>query len=537
MESMREIFSRLVMEFEEHHLPITLEIGENGEHVEDGEDGEDGQKSSRISMSELYSKCYLAVDDRLELAPLKTMSRDHLNNLFIEFTYTLDLDREVFSVDDAAHFQLSKIPRGFRWIEYLDIDSSGRRILAPDTPKDVVGNIEWKPDVGEKSRTLPENTNVQFMTPKTSISASWAPKQRLLLTTFQAVRHAYREILDRFILSWRPDDFSFREIAFALLSLAAGEVSFECPKTLDKSLSKVKSYYLAPDRRFQSSQRAFLPAFLGESHLPGVESGSAPKEPIFSFGHVLISLTSHLDLADVEEVSVAEIVNIGLDQGLTDFHALVFSILDFVLVQVKVEKNESVLIERSPLVSLFHFNNETSHYALGPRSRSKFKGSGLSLDHPSFVALTHFFEAAANQSVMGTKSSIFPNEILAMIMQFSDSQTYHTLAKVSSFCRKVACSRFRFNRDYVVIDVDKEHDHFILEDMYSVERIQSVLSLDVRERFDLHPDPKKDELELNPIIGVASVKRASIMDSVALLFSNIKPKEPFCAKSIRFPQL
>lgn len=531
---MREIFSRLVMEFEEHHLPITLETGENGEHVEDGEDG---RKSSRISMSELYSKCYLAVDDRLELAPLKTMSRDHLNNLFIEFTYTLDLDREIFSVDDAAHFRLSKIPRGFRWIEYLDIDSSGRRILAPDTPKDVVGIIEWKPDVGEKSCTFPENTNIQVITPRTSISATWAPKQRLLLTTFQAIRHAYREILDRFILSWRPDDFSFREIAFALLSLAAGEISFECPKTLDKSLSKVESYYLAPDRRFQSSQRAFLPAFLGESHLPGVESGSAPKETIFSFGHVLISLTTRLDLVDVKELSVAEIVNIGLDQGLTNFHALVFSILDFVLVQVKVEKNGSVHIERSPLMSLFHFNDETSHYALGPRSRSKFKGSGLSLDHSSFIALTHFFEAAANQSVVGTKSSIFPNEILAIIMRFSDAQTYHTLAKVSSFCRRMASTRFRFSRDYVVIDVDREHDHFTLEDMYLGKRIQSVLSPNVRERFDLHPDPNKDELELNPIIGITSVKRASIMDSIALLFSNIKPKDPFCEKSIRFPQL
>lgn len=150
-----------------------------------------GQEDAAIPKSELYSRSYLAIDDRLERTPMLTMSPDHLNDLFIEFTYTLDLDREVFSVDDAAHFNLSKIPRGEQWIKYVDVDDEGRRILLPDTPKEIIANVEWKPDVGEAPQALPGDYHVKMVTPITSIDGPGAPRRHLLLTAFRGALGAY----------------------------------------------------------------------------------------------------------------------------------------------------------------------------------------------------------------------------------------------------------------------------------------------------------------------------------------------------------
>lgn len=525
LESMKEVYSRLAQEFEEHHLPIESDFGEKND-----------LKGTSIAESELYSKHFLAIDDRLQGPPLQTMSKGHLNNLFIEFTYTLDLDRGILSVDDAAHFRLSKIPRVSQWIEYLDLDSRYRRALESDTPEDIIGNLEWRPDMENEIRLLPENINVHYVMPKISLGpAAFVPKQELLVYTFQAVRHVYREVLDRFILSWRPDDFSFREMAFALLSLAAGEISYECPKILDSS-HRAAGYYLLPDRG-QPPQQGFLPTFLGESHLPGMMSGSAPMETIYSFGNVLIYLTSRLDLLDVEEASITKVINAGLDRGLSNFCALAFSILDFVLLQVITEQDGTLRVERSPLMSLFHFDDKSSSYALGPRSRAPFEGSELDLDQVSFVALIRFFNAAGNKSVMSATSSILPNEILAIIMKFSNIQTYHALAKVSSSCREIACTRFRLNEDYAVVGVGQGHKQFTLEDLHSGDRVQSTLSSHGHDVLDIGKYVSDDDMALNPIVGVAGVQRASIVDPVSMIFSGLKPKDPISEKLGRYPKL
>jgi len=55
---MREIYTRLALQFEEHHLPVTVEVG---------------QGDAEISKEEVYSRGYLTIGDRLRRAPLLTM--------------------------------------------------------------------------------------------------------------------------------------------------------------------------------------------------------------------------------------------------------------------------------------------------------------------------------------------------------------------------------------------------------------------------------------------------------------------------------
>ena len=517
---MRAIFTRIVQEYEEFHLPVTVEVG---------------QEDVEVSESELYSKSYLALDDKLELPPLQTMSCNHLHNLFIEFTYTLDLDREIFTVDDAAHFQLSKIPRSSEWINYVTLDSSCRRILGPDTPKEIIADVEWKPGLQAEGSSLPEGSVLKMVTPKTSIDAMGAHRQHLLLATFKTVQQTYREVLERYILQWNPDGFSFREMAFAILSLATGEVAFECPKVLNRN-HRDEGYYVIPDKKLQPQKQKLLPQFLYENHVPGVEPGSAPLESTFWFGNVLVYLKSRLDLVDVEQASVAKVVKVGLDQDLKSFNALVFSILDFVLVQVDIGKEGTVHVKRSPLMVLFHFDDAKSHQANGPRSRCNSKSSRSEIESASFVALMRFFNAAANRSLVGTKSSILPNEVLTIILQFTDTQTYHALAKVSSYCRKMAITKFRLDDNYAVVGIQEEPGHFVLEDVHSGDKIESVLEAHENDPLRGSLGDGKDGLELNPVIGIADFNRPSIMSLITLIFSNVAPKDPLYTNKGRFPK-
>ena len=96
--------------------------------------------------------------------------------------------------------------------------------------------------------------------------------------------------------------------------------------------------------------------------------------------------------------------------------------------------------------------------------------------HNSFIALMHFFNAAGNQSLKGEKSSRLPNEVLPMIMQYSDMQTYRTLAKVPSCCREMACTRFRLNDDYAVVGIDQNPKRVILENVCSGKKKKVLLS-------------------------------------------------------------
>lgn len=517
---MRAIFTRIVQEFEELHLPVAVDVG---------------QEDVEVSESELYSKSFLALDDKLELPPLQTMSCNHLHDLFIEFTYTLDLDREIFTVDDAAHFQLSKIPRAGEWIKYVTLDSSGRRTLEPDTPKEIIGDVEWRPGVQAEGSSLPEGSVLKMVTPKTSVDATGTHRQHLLLATFKTVQRTYREVLERYTLQLNPDGFSFREMAFAILSLATGEVAFECPKVLDRGHRR-EGYYLIPDNKLQPQKQKLLPQFLHENHVPGVESGSAPLGSSFWFGNVLVYLTSRLDLVHVEQASVAKVVKAGLDQGLRRFNALVFSILDFVLVQVDIGQEGTAHVTRSPLMVLFHFDDANAHQTNGPRSRCDSEASRSEIESASFVAMMRFFNGAANRSLIGAKSSILPNEVLTIIMQFSDTQTYHSLAKVSSYCRKMALTKFRLDDNYAVVGMQQEPGRFVLEDIHSGDKIESVL--EARENDSLRGSlgDGKDGLVLNPVIGIADVNRPSIMSLITLIFSNVEPKDPLYTKKGRFPK-
>ena len=68
-----------------------------------------------------------------------------LNDVFIEWVYILDLDREIFSVNNGAHFKLEQIPH-VDWIAALADGELGDKIALPGVvPEDALANLVAEP--------------------------------------------------------------------------------------------------------------------------------------------------------------------------------------------------------------------------------------------------------------------------------------------------------------------------------------------------------------------------------------------------------
>ncbi|GKZ18463.1 hypothetical protein AbraIFM66951_003341 [Aspergillus brasiliensis] len=354
-------YAKLVEQFETQTLPVEVQSSR--------------EEYSSVALKERYAKSFWAVDDRLELPLLQTAVPELMNAWNIEWTYTLDLDREVLTVDHSLHLYLVKIPHAGDWIKYLGLDGRRRRAADRCTPEGVVANLCWKPKVNSASRDRYSHLDIKVAPLETFYDEGdiTDARESLLAAIFTRMHNRYRPVLDAYLAEGDPSCFSFREMAFAMLSIAAGEITLECSRSFDQN-HQAEGYYLArqdvsPELTAPCYLPSVLPRFLHESHLPGVQSGSAPEGKIYWLRNVLVYLASRLDLVEVEEASVTEVVEAGLKQGLENFHAMVFSILDVVLLHVQKGPEGTVHVSRSPLLALVQFDDKNSKFANGPRTR------------------------------------------------------------------------------------------------------------------------------------------------------------------------
>ena len=242
---MRQIYSRLCQQFEEQLLPVEVTKCQN---------------EDAMSSAEQHAKCFLALDDRLVCPPIQTLLKR--NNLFIEWTYTIDLDRELLGVDDSVFFALAKIPRGRLWARFLGVEGR-RRTLRENTPKEIILSMTCPPVFDNQAKNRYRELSIKIVFPKAAMETGGilrSPHHYLLVDTFRAFHYNYRWLLDGHILRWAPDCFSFREIAFALLSLAAGEVTFQSKATLNRNYES-EGYFLFPERRFLITSRHYFQSY------------------------------------------------------------------------------------------------------------------------------------------------------------------------------------------------------------------------------------------------------------------------------------
>ncbi|RAH74688.1 uncharacterized protein BO66DRAFT_467381 [Aspergillus aculeatinus CBS 121060] len=562
LEALRSTFSRLVHQFETQCLPVAIQSID---------------EDSNASLAERYEMSYLALDDRLKSPPLQLMppewrSGDH------EWVYTIDLDKEIFSIDNAVHFRLSSIASDRNWTMYLGKDARRRRAPAKWTPSHVLADPTFKPQVNETLVEMFNRLKVEVVAPESFYLPQDISflRESFLASAFTRLQGHYRDLLDGSYLEWGPTDFPFREIAYAIVSLATGAVSFASISSLDANHKK-EGYYLVHGEKssysgFPSLRPTLLPRFLHESHYPGVEAGSAPRQTTYWLDSVLVHLVSGLDRVDIEEAAIAEAVGAGLEQGRKSFYAIVFSILDVILLRVQRKPCLTVLVKRSPLMTLFEFDDTNSSFARGPRNRlprnlgnvkeskdgtrshSNLRADDLTqpqshdrqLDDDAnksltmrlagkmkysivFVTLLRFFDAATYHDLEGAVSHVLPNETLATVMQFTDTQTYRTLSKLSAYCRKTSLSEFRLNDHCTIVDFDLHSTSYTLVDKRTGTQSTTRLCRAGSTRGC-------KELVLSPIIGIEGPSRRSIIDSVQLHFVNVPSREAPYTKTIAMPR-
>ncbi|KAI4156777.1 MAG: hypothetical protein L6R39_001032 [Caloplaca ligustica] len=255
-------------------------------------------------------------------------------DLFIEFTYTFDLDLEVFSVDNTAHFRLQNIPRNSAWMGALCQDQTHRRFVHPRlAPEHSLASL------AVDNRTLSPN-DIQYwetlttkqVTPKAECANVSA---RLRLRLFDIFEDSQMSSLRVTLLSWTADDLIFRELAFFILCLAAGGDNLaivDWRRILNSLWTEL--YGTVVHGHGSEGERELISSVGSGFHLQDLPVGSAPATSKYWFEGALVCLVPRLAQAGIMEKALADAVRYGRDEcGYASFNAVLISIADVVFLR------------------------------------------------------------------------------------------------------------------------------------------------------------------------------------------------------------
>ena len=397
-------------------------------------------------------------------------------NGWIEWTYTIDLDREVFSVDNGAHFRLNHIPRNDEWIEALFIDSRNNRYLLPHlVPAESVATLALDPPsftVSTDYAKLQTRTVKPRNLAHTPPSTCTGPKLRWML--FNIFQKSQQADLSLSLLGWQAQDLPFRELAFFILCLATGGENLALMDQRCVKRPYSEALYLGLMKEDSSELDIELATCLGVGyHMAGLPMGSAPEGTKYWFEGALISLVRQLDYPGILEAAIADAVEYGrANCTAVSFNAVLISIEHLVLIK-SLPDGTVDHTELLPLVLI------TSHISKDPRARysdqalDTFYAALEEHDEDSigdvkhitpvpvkevstrntFMALVQFFEATTLETLRPTEpnEARLPEEIFAMmLLNVSDIKTYNACLKVSRRFRLI-CQQRSLIMDNIVL--------------------------------------------------------------------------------------
>ncbi|KAL8720594.1 MAG: hypothetical protein Q9181_007887, partial [Wetmoreana brouardii] len=402
----------------------------------------------------------------------------------IEWVYTIDLDKEIFSIKNGAHFWLDRIP-GDKWIQSLVYESGEEDevIAVPDkVPAESIANPAIDNSVpGRGGMTAKYDRNSHLLLQKRTVSpkelAAIPPTRwhvailyRLLFTMLRGSLIAQLSIN---LLQWQPDDFAFREIAYAALCIAAGgkyttllpPARVQCEDRSPfgfipsrKTTQAAKEYgQQRDDQRDEVGKKGShdLPTFFGQlvsgSHLEGEPLGSSPDSTVYWFNGALVVLISRLYETGALEEGIDFVVRYHqIHSPDAAINAVLFSIEHLAFVKSFPDGR----VQHTSIMPLFEIDSHRSLDAQNRYTKSHLEyvartnhrverytdeeAGEYDLDSPNtpfashitdlayvrgrstatFDALYHFFEAINRGRMPSTKlhQGCFPNEIYTTII-------------------------------------------------------------------------------------------------------------------------
>ena len=422
---------------------------------------------------------WAAFDDRLlrDAPPYHVLG---FNDTIVKWTYTIDLDREIFSVNSAAHFHLNRIPRNEVWSQALFKDTYGSRFLLPQlVPAESVATLVLDPPIFAVS-TKYAKLQTRLVKPKNldGIPPSQLTGPKLRWELFNIFQESQQANLSVNLLGWQAQDLPFRELTFFILCLAAGG---EHLALLDQRRI-IKPYpealYLGLTTNDSSEPDIELATCLGVGyHMAGLPIGSAPGESKYWLEGALICLVPRLDYPGILEEAIADAIEYGRAEcTASSFHAVLISIEHLVL--LRSFPNGTVdHTEVLPLVHIYSHRSKGSHtrydeqalealhagHCGQKKSQENEEDQIINDDEEeddaesieplpirdvsiraTFMALVLFFETTILETLrpIQQNEARLPDEICELVLRnVSDIKTYNSCLKVSRRFRLICQQR------------------------------------------------------------------------------------------------
>lgn len=190
-------------------------------------------------------------------------------------------------------------------------------------------------------RSLEIGYDFRIVSPRTDIGD--ARKAFLIYVLAKTLIENTDEII-RFGREWSPDSFPFRELTFALVSIASSQAAFHSfptqpcdPRSCCRWGCQSNHFTKSPGWLSEKwvGHNAPLLEFGSMSHRPGEPPGASPTRTMYWLEDVLISLTLVVD-GD----AITNAVSWGIEQGQTNFQLVVLSLFRVVFAEVSFDDDD-----------------------------------------------------------------------------------------------------------------------------------------------------------------------------------------------------
>ncbi|RAQ49590.1 hypothetical protein AFGD_002150 [Aspergillus flavus] len=382
-----------------------------------------------------------------------------------EYIYIINLDHEVLTMNHSIHWKLGNIPRQDElWLRAI---ADSIYMYKPTISLDVCPEehmVSLALELPKRKRKI--GYDFRVVVPRTNIAEA---RKTFLTRLLASTLIQYQDEIIRFGREWGPDSFPFREMAFALVSIASGQAKFhsfpsqQCnPRACGASDCKLNHLSKLPgwlDEEWAGDSAPLL-EFGSLSHRPGEPPGASPTEMIYWLEDVLVSLTLVID-----GKAITEAVNWGIEQGRTSFQIVVLSLFKAAFAEVFLGDGGEPFVEVSRAVDLSPLR---ANYCVSthPRDRPELKPGmktqrqfgelimnsnctgtvqRLRSQFPGLAALVNFFEVAGNRRAASNSEGILPPELYYRILDFVDYDTWKTCLLVSTMVRSCCLRKYRLD--------------------------------------------------------------------------------------------